>query len=514
MNNTLELNIRQSRVVRNLLLANSSNYLEYFFGLMVSMLIARSLGPSEFGEYAFLIWFVSIAVAFANEGLSLSVTKHIAEISKDDSQPDPSTIIHYFENSHFRRILFIMIPLAAFAFLTSYRDEHGIDFAAFVTVVLAVCFYFRARHMLRVSTFKGLEQFWGVAIGPFVVTPVNMISAVVLFYIEAPLWMYLTQYLVVSFGFFFCTRYYLKHKSVYREEVTKSLEYDDYFERVSSYNRYITPSAILTYLMASQTEIFFLKMFASSEDVAFFNVGFILATAIATLVPGIINMVLLPMVSRSMSQGVGVVRKIVEDTIRYQLFLNFLVIGPTLLYADDVVLFLYGSEYSDAANPFLWLVLIYCASNFVSAFNSYLLSANEHKLILKVSIIGAVLGIALDVVFIYYYGLVGAIIALGLTMLWYVSTRIIPANRRLKAKLPWAQFVLVGLFCAATTAFVHFVTNGMGGLLGATIGSTIYVLVFSVLYYFSPALPEEGRKYLQSRTSQVFGYVRSRLLKS
>lgn len=491
--------MRQSRVVRNLLLANSSNYIEYFFGLMVSMLIARSLGPSEFGVYVFLIWLVSIAVAFANEGLSLSVTKHIAEVSDDESQPDSSTIIHYFERNHFNRIGVIMIPLALAAFLNSHRSEYGTDFAAFVTVVLAICFYFRARHMLRVSTFKGLEQFWGVAIGPFLVTPVNMISAIVLFYLEAPLWMYLTQYLVVSFGFFLCTRIFLLRKAGYRGAEPKKPVHNEYFDRVASYNRYITPSAILTYLMASQTEIYFLNLFSSTESVAFFNVGFILATAIATLVPGIINMVLLPMVSRSMSQGVDVVRKIVEDTIRYQLYLNFLVIGPTLLYADDVVMFLYGAEYSDAAKPFLWLVLIYCASNFVSAFNSYLLSANEHKLILKVSVIGAVLGIGFDIVLIYLYGLNGAIIALGLTMLWYVSTRIIPANRRLNARLPWGQLALVALFCVATTVFVHYATGGMGGLAGATLGSTLYVVLFSALYYFSPVLPIEGRKYLKYR---------------
>ncbi len=505
MSDTQEMNVRQSRVVRNLLLANSSNYMEYFFGLLVSMLIARSLGPSEFGTYVFLIWLVSIAVAFANEGLSLSVTKHIAEVNSDEGQPDASTITHYFEHNHRNRILIVMGPLALAAFWNSHWSEYGYEFGAFVTVALAMCFYFRARHMLRVSTFKGQEKFWGVAIGPFMVTPINLVSTIILFLLDAPLWMFLLQYLVVSFGFFFCTRWYLLNKSGYRGREVKDSNHNDYFDRIRTYNRYITPSAILTYLMASQTEIYFLNLFSSSESVAFFNVGFVLATAIATLVPGIINMVLLPMVSRSMSKGIDVVRKIVEDTIRYQLYLNFLVIGPTILYADDVVGFLYGDEYSSAAEPFLYMVLIYCASNFVSAFNSYLLSANEHKLIFKVSVIGAVLGILFDVVLIYLYGLNGAIVALALTMLWYVATRIIPANRRLKANMPWAQLVLVAGFCGVATAAVHYLTNGMGGLLGATIGSTLYVILFSLLYYLSPVLPVEGRKFLQHR----LGLVRS-----
>jgi len=505
MSDTRETNQRQSLVVRNLLLANSSNYMEYFFGLLVSMLIARSLGPSEFGVYVVLIWMVSIAVAFANEGLSLSVTKHVAEVSEAASQPDSSTIIHYFEYNHRSRIFVIMLPLAIAAIANGYLNDYGLEFGAFVTVALTVCFYFRARHMLRVSTFKGLEQFWGVAIGPFLVTPINLLSTVVLFYFEAPLWMYLAQYCVVSFGFFFATRYYLHKKSGYQGRQPKLAAHNEYFDQVRNYNRYITPSAILTYLMASQTEIFFLNIFSTSESVAFFNVGFVLATAIATLVPGIINMVLLPMVSRSMSQGVDVVRKIVEDTLRYQLYLNFLVIGPTLLYADDVVHFLYGAEYEQASGPFLWLVLIYCASNFVSAFNAYLLSANEHKLIFKVSVIGAVLGIIFDIVLIYYWGLIGAIWALALTMLWYVSMRIIPANRKLKARMPWGQLILVAFFCLGSTAVVHFVTNGLGGFLGALLGSTLYVALFSALYYLSPVLPDEGRNYLQRRSRRPQG---------
>ena len=488
-------NGHRSTVVRNLLLANSSNYLEYFFGLMVSMLIARSLGPSEFGVYVFLIWLVSVAVAIANEGLSLSVTKHVAEGGTLADTPDSSTIISYFERSHQRRLLVILLPLAPIAFYYSHPDQYGYAFAALVCALLPLCFYFRARHMLRVSTFKGQENFWGVAIAPFLITPLNMLSAIVLFVMEAPLWAYLVQYFVVSFGFFACTRYFLRHRAGYTPTDYSSQEHAGYFDSVRSYNRYITPSAILTYLMASQTEIYFLNAFSTSEAVAFFNVGFVLATAIATLVPGVINMVLLPMVSRSMSQGIDVVRGIVEDTMRYQLYLNFLVIGPTILYADDVVLFLYGEDYAAASGPFLWLVMIYCASNFVSAFNSYLLAANEHKLIFRVSVWGAVLGLIFDVVLIYLYDLDGAIVALALTMLWYVSMRIIPANRKLKARLnPW-HLLLVVVFCAACTVAMHYLTADLPGLFGALVGSTIYALIFTLLYYFSPVIPATGREF-------------------
>ena len=495
---TGDVDTQQRVLVRNLALANASSYLEYFFGLLVSMLIARSLGPEEYGTYVFLIWLITIAVAFTNEGLSLSITKHVAERTKSSDIPHANKIITFFERNHLGRIGIATLPLIVAAFWSS-QASHGYTFAAATAIALSLCFFMRARYMLRISAFKGLENFWGVALASFIVTPINLISAVTLFVLEAPLWSYLLQYVIVSLSFYLCTAFFLFRRVGYQQEPNYLAGNTDYFGRVTTYNRYITPSAILTYLMASQTEIFFLRLFGGTEMVAFFSIGFVLATAIAALVPGIINTILLPMISKSMSRGLDVVRGIVEDTLRYQLYLNFLVIGPTILYADDLVVFLFTQEYVAAGRSFFWMALIYCGANFVSAFNSYLLASDEHKLILKVSIYGAIFGLICDLVLIYYYGLDGAIIALGLTMAWYVVTRIIPANRKLKARLRWSHLAIVAVACALCTFMADQASAGFEGIAAAVVGSTLYVIAFTLCYYFSPVLPSSGRRYLKSR---------------
>ncbi|MEM7217586.1 MAG: oligosaccharide flippase family protein [Pseudomonadota bacterium] len=491
---------RTDSVARNLLLANSANYLEYFIGLIVSLLIARSLGPSDYGIYVFMIWMVSIAVAVTNEGFNLSVTKHVAEDSQDDNRPSISLIVQFFERAHLTRLLIFMLPLALATWLNSV--ERGTAFTAFAVSALCACFFFRARHMLRVSTFRGMEKFWGVAIAPFVMTPLNLASAIVLYLWGAPIWAYLVQYLVISAGFYLCTRFFLLRRSGYVAPALRHGRFMGYFDKVGEYNRYVGPSAILAYIMASQTEVLFLNLFSSTEVVAFFNVGFVLAGAIATLVPGIINMVLLPMVSRSMAKGIDVVRGIVEQTLRYQLYLNFLVLGPTYLYAETVVVFLFGEEYRAASVPFFWLVVIYCGANFVSAFNSYLLAANEHRLLLRVSIWGAVFGLLCDLVLVYLFDLSGAIWALGLTMFWYVTARIVPANRRLRAVLRPLHLLLTIAFCVLATVLAATASAGTSGVLGAVLGTLLYVLVFSACFYVSPVLPAQGRDYLRGVLSR------------
>ena len=47
--------------------------------LVIGVILARFLGPADYGLYSFLIWFLFFVILFANMGLGQMMTRFIAE---------------------------------------------------------------------------------------------------------------------------------------------------------------------------------------------------------------------------------------------------------------------------------------------------------------------------------------------------------------------------------------------------------------------------------------------------
>ena len=70
---------RRVAVLRSIGIVTVSTYIEYALGLLMSVWIARSLGPSDFGRYAFTVWLCGWLIVCSNHALTTSSTKFIAE---------------------------------------------------------------------------------------------------------------------------------------------------------------------------------------------------------------------------------------------------------------------------------------------------------------------------------------------------------------------------------------------------------------------------------------------------
>src|SRR3546814_5302673 len=70
----------RSTIVRNTLFSSVGIYTEYFLGMLTSIIIARHLGPADFGTYSLVIWLVATGVVITNAGVSSSVIKFVAEL--------------------------------------------------------------------------------------------------------------------------------------------------------------------------------------------------------------------------------------------------------------------------------------------------------------------------------------------------------------------------------------------------------------------------------------------------
>src|SRR3546814_20987032 len=64
----------------NTLCSSGGIYTESFLGMLTSIIIARQLGPADFGTYSLVIWLVATGVVITNAGVSSAVIKFVAEL--------------------------------------------------------------------------------------------------------------------------------------------------------------------------------------------------------------------------------------------------------------------------------------------------------------------------------------------------------------------------------------------------------------------------------------------------
>src|ERR1700758_2486538 len=70
---------RRVAALRSIAMVAASTYVEYALGLFISVWIARTLGPADFGRYAFTVWLCGWLMTCSNHALTTSSTKFIAE---------------------------------------------------------------------------------------------------------------------------------------------------------------------------------------------------------------------------------------------------------------------------------------------------------------------------------------------------------------------------------------------------------------------------------------------------
>ena len=106
----------------NTLYSIVSTYVEFFFGLAISVLVARQLGPEQYGVYGYLMWLSTLLVTVSSGGVSLGAIKFIAEARADSAQNGVASaglfgLYRYLQLLQYKRIVFYTVVGVAAAYL-------------------------------------------------------------------------------------------------------------------------------------------------------------------------------------------------------------------------------------------------------------------------------------------------------------------------------------------------------------------------------------------------------------
>ena len=464
-------------LLRNTAWATAGRYVEYFLGMVMSVVIARALGPSDYGIYAFAIWLSHLSLLLINGGLPTALIKFLAELrGRGDEGAEGALFRRVNRFHHWTTGLFLALGAGLIGLAGDSILPGNAPGALLWLVLLATVF--KASYMFRQGLAKGREDFRAIALTILVVAPGNTVAVAVASSVGAGLAGFLAVFTGAGLAYFLLLRVFLGRPPIPDPGAP---------ERVAALrprlHRHIllaTANTLLAFLVFKQSEVLFLRLFAETSAIAYFNVAFTLSTAAATLVPGIVGTILLPAMARAVARDQATAGRTFVESTRYLWLLGLPLMAGGLLYADNLVGLLYGAEFRDAAIPLAALLVASSFHIISQGGSSYQISSDRQHVLLRLNLALVAVTLALDWVLIANYGLTGAVIAFSTTTIGSSLFLIALTCRDLGVRLPLGialRATLAGGLALVLVWPLGWILESVAELL---VGGSLFVAIYLV----------------------------------
>lgn len=411
--------------------ASLAVYADFAAVLAISMIVARTLGPTTFGTYTLLMWFASVGVVLANHGIATGVMKFLGEARGQEEPALARRVLGHFERMQLLSCAVVCLVLGLAVPLLSSRVTAEAEGQWLLWVVL-VAVAARALFVFYVSAAKGFENFRVPARVQGVAAPIGLALVVIAAWGGATLSGFVVAY---AFG---ALVYAVVSRVAFFRSLTASVraahgahdaaQRELPVVRIRRHVAFASVIVLLEILVLRQTEVLFLERFSTPENIAFYGIGRSLASSAMLLIPGVAAALLLPMMSRTFGADPTLLGARFLAATRYLLLLAVPVVAAGEVFAADVITALYGDAYAPAILVFR-ITLAASAVGAVSASaSSYQLGADRQAAIVATMMGTALFTLLLDFVLIRAHALNGAIAAgsagsvlLGVALLWHAK---------------------------------------------------------------------------------------------
>ena len=467
-------------MLRNVAIVAFASYVESAIGLLAGIVIARTLGPADYGHYAYAVWLCGVLIMVTNSALSTSSIKFLAELRGADKLDLAHVLVYKLLRW---QSLSGMVVLGAFVLYTLVdpKNEWHESYVPMLLITV-VAVWARAGFWLRGALGKGFELFGPENIALAMTALLNLVLTATLAWFGAGVIEFFTGYAVLGLVSNMLVRWLLRRTQVAakRGDLPRPL-----FVRV---RKHLVLTGILitvSVLTNRAVEMTLLKQYVGTTAVAYFAIAGALSKGAVDLLAGGLSAVLLPSMARQYGQGGArsLARSLVESARLYW-FMGLSIAGLGLTVADGAIHVLYGLRYVEAIPALRWQLLV--SGLFVlNGAAAAALTADDRqsdRIVIACSafVANAVLGYAL----IPRFGLSGAIASSVLTQCFGTVMTWSFAFKRTHAKLmygPMSRLLLAAVLAtAASWSFMHALSWAWAFVPAALLFVVCY-LVLSVL---------------------------------
>ncbi|MGH6648970.1 oligosaccharide flippase family protein [Aquabacterium sp.] len=418
----------------------TSTYVTVALGLVVSAVIARSLGPDDYGRYAYLLWLSGLLVVLGVNGFGISAIRFISE-SIGKGLPDTASNIHGWLR---RRQLLSAIGMAVvFALVfpwvkpAGWEGQTGLLVAVVIVSVMAKTMY-----LFDVSVAKGHGLFSVEAWSTMVMSLIYTSGVVMLALLHATLSAYLIFFAMVSVGHMVVIRPMMKRLDV---KPGRGPCDEELLSRVKSHWAWTVVQVSVATLSNKTIETFLLNSLIGPAEVGYFAIATNLTRGAVELVSSSLTTLLMPAMAHAYGAGgMKQVNAILSDALRYSMFLGLMIAGLGTLWAALGVGLMYGAKYAPVVHVLQAMVLIGGLTLTEGAFGAVLSTTDNQRVRAYVALLSVGISAAAALILVPRYGLMGAVMAHAITRLTLLSVMTLFITNLLKLSLPWRELARLG----------------------------------------------------------------------
>ena len=370
-------------------------------GLLMSVVLARGLGPALMGELSYVLWAERMLTAVATLGFMLATVRYTAEAFARGEHDRAWGVVRRFMRLQMFSTLLVMAAALPLTLAFAPADMRGP-----LVVVIATLFLVAVEGIYS-HALQGAQRYDITARTSTIKMALQFMVAALAIHFGANLTQLLAGMgvtMVVS-----CLLQRHRARAVYKESLTAPP-----VALTAEARAFVLPLsivAVLDVIVWDRSEVFFLGLYASSEEIAYYSLAFGLATRIM-IIPGITVGALLPAFAHLHGQGEPEeFRALYRTALRYVGLIGVPLAALVAALAPGVVVWLYGDAYLPAAP----LVGIMCGVSLLSAMRGVawaaLRAVGDRRCALTATAVAAVVNVGLAALLIPTWTTVGAVIA-------------------------------------------------------------------------------------------------------
>lgn len=444
------------RALRNVMMSSATSVVESMIGLAIGVVIARTLGPTEYGHYAFVIFLCGWLVSACNHALTTSSIKFIAEARGSGEERLASAISARLQRL---QVASCLVVLTAFAgFVTWNPPDEWAGSATLMLLLSVVAVWARAGFWMLGAIGQGYERFDAINVGVVVAALVQSVIALALASAGAGMVAFVASFASSGIVMNLTVRAMLRRYDIRPRtgEIPRVV-----LERM---NRHLMLTGVLVVLSLGSNravETLVLKAYATPEALGFLAIAASLTKGAVDLLSNGMSTILLPAMSRAYGQADGrQLSRVVEESIRYYWFLGLLTAGVGAVAAEGAVRVLYGAEFVDAGRATAALLVVAGLSSWQAAINALQVSTDQQGVRVRITVATLTVNILLAWLLVPEWGLAGALASIAATRAFSVWLSWMLARRSVHFSMPGAAMGRLALAAGVAAALAFALDAG------------------------------------------------------